>query len=147
MPFVGFHYKPGTFFYAKFHSYALTVYSDCVLEFPILFSFLANSLMSSMYIRRFIFSCDKVKLYLALYFLRMWLSGIITIINSNSDSSSPWNIHLWIFVSAKLFPPAVKFYSPGFHGFLDRFYDFIRYFVQFETFYYPALCDISYAFL
>ena len=42
----------------------------------------------------------------AVHFLSMWLGGIIAIINSNGDSVSPWIIPLWIFVSAKLFPPA-----------------------------------------
>ena len=56
------------------------------------FSFLANSLVSSMYIRWLIFSCNLVSLYLPVYFLIMQLSGIITIINSNGDSASPWNI-------------------------------------------------------
>ena len=72
------------------------------------FSFLANSLISFMYIRWFIFSCDLISLYPAVHFLSMWLSGIIAIINSNGDCASPWNIPLWIFVSTKLFPPAVN---------------------------------------
>ena len=40
--------------------------------------------------------------------LRMWLSGIIAITNSNGDSASPWNMPLWIFTSAKIFPSAVN---------------------------------------
>ena len=62
-----------------------------------------------MYIRWFIFSCDLLSLYPAVYFLSMWLSGIMAIMNSNSDSASPWKIPLWSFASAKLFPPAVNF--------------------------------------
>ena len=32
----------------------------------------------------------------------------MTIMNSKGDSASPWKIPLWIFVSAKLFPPAIN---------------------------------------
>ena len=70
--------------------------------------FLVNSLMSSMYIKWLIFSCDLLSLYPAMHFLRMWLSGIIAITYSDGDSASPWNIPLWIFTTAKLFPPAVN---------------------------------------
>ena len=59
------------------------------------FSFFANSLMPSMYISWLIFSCDLVSLYPAVHFLSTWLSGIMAIINSNSDSASPWNKSLW----------------------------------------------------
>ena len=44
-----------------------------------------------MYIKWFIFSYDLVSLYPAVYCLSKWLSGIITIMNSNGDSVSPWN--------------------------------------------------------
>ena len=37
-----------------------------------------------------------------------WLSGIIAITNTNSDSASPWKIPLRIFTTAKLFPSAVN---------------------------------------
>ena len=60
-----------------------------VLEFPILCHFFANSLMSSMYIRWLIFSCDLLSFYPAVHFLSMWLCGIINITNSNGDSASP----------------------------------------------------------
>ena len=58
--------------------------------------------MSCMYIRWLIFSCNLLSLYPAGYFLSMWLSGIIAIMNSNGDSASPWKIPLWAFASAKL---------------------------------------------
>ena len=61
-----------------------------------------------MYIKRLIFSCDPLSLYPAVHFLSMWLSGITAIMNSKGDSASPWKIPLWIFVSAKLHPPAVS---------------------------------------
>ena len=46
----------------------------------------------------------QFSLYLAVYFL----SGIIAIINSNDDCAPLLNIPLRIFLSAKLFLPAVK---------------------------------------
>ena len=73
-----------------------------------LFSFFANSLTSSLFIRWLIFSCDLFSLYPSVHFLRVWLSGIMVIMNSNGDSESPWKILLWIFASAKLLPPAVN---------------------------------------
>ena len=94
------------------------------------FSFLANGLMSSMYITWFIFTCDLVSLYPDVHFLGMGLSGIIAIINSNGDSASPWNIPLWIFALAKLFLLQSISLS-RFPGFFDQVYDFIWYFVPF----------------
>ena len=72
------------------------------------FSFFANSLMSSMYIRWLIFSCDLRSLYPAVHFLSMWLRDIMAIMNSKGDSASALKIPLRIFVSAKLFPLAVS---------------------------------------
>ena len=39
--------------------------------------------------------------------MRIWLSGIIPITNSNGDNVPPLNIPFWIFVSYKLFLPVV----------------------------------------
>ena len=64
--------------------------------------------MSSMYFKWLIFFCNLVSFYPAVHFLSMWLSDIMAIINSNGDSASPWNILLGIFLSAKLFPPAIN---------------------------------------
>ena len=72
------------------------------------FSFFAKSFMSSMYIRWLIFSCDLLSLYPAVHFLNMWFNGIMAIMNCRGDGASPSKIPLWIFVSAKLFPPAVN---------------------------------------
>ena len=72
------------------------------------FSFFANNLMSSMYIRWLIFSCYLLSLYPAAHFLSMWFSGIMAIMNSKGDSASPWKIPLWIFVLAMLLPPVVS---------------------------------------
>ena len=66
-----------------------------------------SSLMSSLYIRWLIFSCDLLSLYSAVHFLSMCLSGIEAIMDSNGDSASSWNEPHWIFASAKLLPPAV----------------------------------------
>ena len=45
-----------------------------------------------MYIRWLIFSCDLLSLYPAVHFPRMWLSGIIEIIDSNDNCASLWNV-------------------------------------------------------
>ena len=97
------------------------------------FSFFANSYMSSMYIRGLTFSYDLLSLYPAVHFLSMLLSGIISIINSNGDSVSPWNTH-WIFASAKLFPPAVNFT-------FQVFMVFSIIIIVLRVFYTPALLD------
>ena len=85
----------------------LYILTACIRVFSS-FSFFANSLMSSMYIRSLIFSCDLLSLYPAVHFLCIWLSGIMAIRNSNGDSASPWKIPLWIFASAKRLPPTVN---------------------------------------
>ena len=72
------------------------------------FSYLENSLMSSMYIKWLIFSCDLLSLYPAVHFLSMWLSGFIVILNSNGDIASSSKLPLSIFASAKHLPPAVN---------------------------------------
>ena len=72
------------------------------------FSFFANSLMSSMYIKWLTFSCDLLSSYLAVHFLSLWLSGIMAIMNSKGDRASPWKTPLWIFASGNLLPPAVN---------------------------------------
>ena len=109
MSFITFHHEHGAFFYAKSHSYLLTVYVNCVYESFQFFSIFANSLMSSMYIRRVIFTCDPLSLYPAVHFLCMWLSGTTSIMNCKCDSESPWKIPLWIFVSAKLLSTTVSY--------------------------------------
>ena len=92
------------YFIPMFWLYILTAF----IRVSYSFSFLANSLISSMYIRLLIFSSDLLSLYPLVHFMKMWLSGIIAIINSESDSTSPWNITLWIFASAKLYSSAVN---------------------------------------
>ena len=59
--------------------------------------FAERYLVSSMYIRWLIFSCDLLSLYPAVHFLSIWLSGIMAIMNSKGDCASPWKIPLWIF--------------------------------------------------
>ena len=59
-----------------------------------------KSLMSSMYIKWLIFSCDLLSLNLDVHFLRMWLNGIMDITNSNGDSAYPLNTPLCIVTSA-----------------------------------------------
>ena len=93
------------------------------------FSFFANSLMSSMYFKWLIFSCDLLNLYPTVHFLSTWLSVIMAIMNSKDDRVSPWKIPLWIFVSVKLHPPAVN----------STFQVFIVSLIKFMT-----SCDILY---
>ena len=71
-------------------------------------SFLANSLIPSIYIRWLIFSCDLWSLYPPVRFLSMCFSDIVAITKSNGDSATPWKVSLGIFTSAKLFPLAVS---------------------------------------
>ena len=54
------------------------LYPDCIFSLPVLasFSFLATSLMSSMYIWLWFFSCNSWSLQQPVHFLCMWLSGI-----------------------------------------------------------------------
>ena len=94
--FATFQDEHGTFLYAKFHSYVLTVRVTVCMRVCSCFSFLANSLMSSIYIRWLIFSCDPLSLYPAVHFLSMRLSGIMTIMKSKGDSASPWKIPLFM---------------------------------------------------
>ena len=71
------------------------------------FFIFCNILLSSMYMKWLIFSCDLVGFYLPVHFLSMWISGIIAITNNNDDRKSSRNIPPWIFSFAKLFPPVV----------------------------------------
>ena len=90
------------------------------------FSFFANSL-PSVYIRWLIFPaiCKSF-----VHFLSMWLSDIIVITNSNSESVSSWKIPLKIFTSATFFSCS-QFHFPFFHGFRVELYDFVGYLLHF----------------
>ena len=81
------------------------IFPQFILGFPILFRFWPKVLCCS--------CTSSGWSFLAIYWvctrLTMWLIGIMAITNSNGDSASPWNMPLWIFTSAKLFPPAVNF--------------------------------------
>ena len=67
----------------------LTAYSHNLYKrFLIAFVF-ENSLMSFMYIMWLIFANDLLRLYSAVHFLRMWLSGIMAITNIYGDCASP----------------------------------------------------------
>ena len=72
------------------------------------FSFFANSLMLSMYIKWLTFSCDLLRFYPAVHFLSMWLSVIMAIMHNKGDRAAPLKIRLWIFASANLLPPTVS---------------------------------------
>ena len=72
------------------------------IRVSISFSFFTKSLMSSMFMRWLILSCDLLSFYPHVYFLSIWLSGFIAITITNCDSASPWKTPLWIFTIAKL---------------------------------------------
>ena len=108
MSFATFHDEDGTFFDAKFHPMSWLYILTACMRVSSSFSFFVNNLMSSMYIRWLIFSCDLLSLYPAAHFLSIWFSGIMAIMNSKGNCASPWKIPLWIFVSAMLLPPAVS---------------------------------------
>ena len=58
--------------------------------------------------------------------------------NSKGDSASPWKIPLWIFISAKLLPPAVSSTLQVFMFFSIKFMtscDILWYFVHFDYYY------------
>ena len=99
------------------------------------FSFLAKSLMSSIYIWWIIFSNDLWSLRLPVHFLSIWLSDIIAITNSNGDSAYNWNIPFCILTSCKLFFPAINstlhFFMVSSVTLVDILY----------IYYYPALRD------
>ena len=135
IPSVIYHFPLLIISRAHFLCQIPSLYSDCIssllaLRFTILFSFLGNGLMSSMYISWLIFSCYSRNLYLPMHFQNTWLSGINAITNSNGDSATTWNIPLWIFTSAKLYPP-LQFFMV----FLNELY-WLR---VFKTVNYPAL--------
>ena len=95
--------------------YILTTCMRDSYSFPLL----GKSLMSSMYVRRLMFSCDFISLYSLVHFLSMWLSGIIAMTNSNGDIASPWNIPFWIFASDHFFLlPSIPL--SAFPSFLDK---------------------------
>ena len=73
----------------------LHILTICI-RVSIFFSIFANILMSLMYIRWFIFSCNLLSLYPAVHFLSMCLRSIMVIMNFKGDSASPWKIPLWI---------------------------------------------------
>ena len=100
------HYEHDSFFFSKFYSYILDVYSFCLYQsLQFYFFFFANSLMSSMFIQWLIFY-NSVNLYTIVHFLSIYLCRIIAI--TNGDSTSRWKMSLRIFTSAKIFLPAIN---------------------------------------
>ena len=99
-----------SFLYISFFRFSLYIFCLYILiiciRVSISFSIFANGLMSSIFIRRSIFSRDLVNLLLLMPFLSIWLSGII--INNNGEKAFFWTITFWMFISAKVFPPAVN---------------------------------------
>ena len=107
MSFATFLYKYGMFSIANSITilYFLTA---CIRVSSSFFNFCLDSLMPSMYIKWLFFSCVLLSLYHVVHFLSMWLSGIMAIMNSKGNWTSPWNIPPLIFASAKLLPPVVN---------------------------------------
>ena len=62
IPFTASLFPLFLFFYVKFHSYILTVYSYCSYQSLQFFFFFTNTFISSIYMRWLIFSCDFVNL-------------------------------------------------------------------------------------
>ena len=85
----------------------------------ILFPFLANRLMSSLYIRILIISFNLINwIYLCIFWVK----------NSYGDSASPCNIDLRIFNSAIFLISCCSIHSPGA---FDELYDFVGYLIHF----------------
>ena len=81
--------------------------------------FLANNLMSSMHI----FSCVLWSLYPPVYFLNMWLSGIITIANMNGDwSITGFSPQLSFFLLLSVPLQVLMIFSKNFMTLPDIFY-------------------------
>ena len=127
--------------------YSLYILTACIRISIFFFSFLVNSLISFIYIKWLIFSCDLVSLYRPVHFLSMWFSGIIAITNSNDDSASLWKIAFWILTSTKFFPSSCQFYFQVFHDFLNKFYDSVGILYSLILSFIQLCGTISHAFL
>ena len=70
----------------------------------------------------------------------MWLNDLIAIMNNIDDSASSLKYTSFDLRFCYASPFAYQFHIPGFHGFLDKVYDFIWYFVHFKAVYhiYPT---------
>ena len=94
-----------------------------VWRFPILLHFLQTIWYCPCTWSGLFFSSDLWSSYQPVHLQNMWLSGIITITNSNGDSTSPWKISLWIFTSFKFFSFYCQFDSPVLQGIFDKLND------------------------
>ena len=100
-------------FYAKFHSYILTLYSYCFVSVsPVLFAFL-QILLCYIYIYIYIYKIINTFLWLGkilapVHLQSTWLSNIIAIATNSGQSESPWKITIWIFTPARAWPPAIN---------------------------------------
>ena len=95
--------------------------------------------MSSMYIWWLIFSCD-------LLCIRWCISWVCDSVGSSLLQIVMVIAHiqgryLSGFSLQQSFSSCCQFPSPGFQVFLDKVYDFVGYFIHFETAYYPVLRD------
>ena len=88
--------------------YLDSIFPKFVLGFPILFVF--GKQFDTVHVHQLVdLFLQFTEFASAVHFLRMLLSGIIAISNSNDDSASPCNMRLGIFTSTKLFLRAVNF--------------------------------------
>ena len=108
MPFATFHYEHGKFSMPNYIPMSWLYILIVGIRVSSSFSFFANNLMSIVHIRWLIFSCDLLSFYPAVHFLSVWFSSTMAIMNSKGDNASPWNISLWIFLSAKFLTPVVN---------------------------------------
>ena len=125
MSLATFHDEQSAFFNAKSYPYVLTVYSNSSS-----FSFFANSLMSSMYIRWLIVSCDLLSLCIfwvcgLMASLKLWIVGLTVHLLGKSFFGSLFQ--------PSFFSPAVNSTLQFFMFFFDEVYDLVWYFVNFET--------------
>ena len=120
MSFATFHDERSAFFNAKFYANSFMPLDGCFFFFCDLLNLVDRKKKNN----------HLMYIYPAVHFLSMWFSGIR---NSRGDSASPRKIPLWIFVSAKLFPPTVNSTLQFFMFFSMKFM------ISCETVYYPAL--------
>ena len=93
-----------TWFGCSFPSvmYRLPLFIASMMHFS-----MPNSILISWLYILTVWGFFRLSFYPPVHFLRMWLSGIMVIANTDDDSASPRNMPLWIFNSVKLWNPVV----------------------------------------
>ena len=144
--FFGLHFQHDTFYMLISTSVSSLYILTACNRASITFSFLIHNLMSSMNIRWSIVSCNSWSLYPPVHFLSIW-RWVATwlIINSNSDSASPWNISYYIFTLVKRFPHAVISTLQVFHFIFDNLYDFPGHLAHYPVLWYYIIVVVKQA--